>query len=450
MLYNPKFMIAQNDNHRLGIICHELWHMILRHVGSSHFRDRAERRGILDPEQVMKIWNIAMDLEVNSLVTSNGKHRDMLPKECLIPGEGYFVKYPFGLTAEEYFEMIIKDAQDPESEIGKAVKNSPRGQVRLPIPSAKKKGEKGGKGEKQEGAGGDPGEDGEPGEGGGEPGDGEGDGDGEGEGEGSGQPKGKGQGHGYGNESGDAQAEPGDPGSFYDSHDGWVSNNEDLDEADGHLAEEMMNQTLREVEQELRERGVKWGSMSERFQGAVLERIATKKIDWARKIRFFGNRVMVERKRNTITRPDRRGIKGVPGQIKKYEARILVAVDVSGSMSDELLGLLYDQINKLAKEREVDVVQFDWAVFEDTLTTWSNRSKNKVVRNGCGGTSFQPPMDFAIERGYDGLIMVTDMCAPAPQRGRIQRLWCTDEHGERYDDQCDVSGNEVVVTVERA
>ena len=81
----------------------------------------------------------------------------------------------------------------------------------------------------------------------------------------------------------------------------------------------------------------------------------------------------------------------------------------------------------------MDVLQFDHGVR-------SVISLTKVMRDvavcGRGGTSFQEPIDFAHENGYEGLVILTDGYAQVPSIPtgmKTRLLWvCVDR--QSYDD----------------
>lgn len=105
LLVNPNFFKELPPEQRKGILFHEFWHIILGHVTG--------RR----PDGVNhKAWNIATDLAINSLLTNGGKRRHLLPENCCLPGEGPFEKYPHGLSAEKYLEMLKKEGGEDEGE----------------------------------------------------------------------------------------------------------------------------------------------------------------------------------------------------------------------------------------------------------------------------------------------------------------------------------------------
>lgn len=100
MLYNPEFFAGLPDEHKLGVLMHEFYHLVFEHV-----------TGRLPSEGMTKIWNFATDLAINSHLM--GK----LPEGALIPGEGHFKDFPIGKTADHYLELL-KQKQEEEEENG--------------------------------------------------------------------------------------------------------------------------------------------------------------------------------------------------------------------------------------------------------------------------------------------------------------------------------------------
>jgi len=96
MVYNPEFMAKLTDKQKLGVLMHEFYHVVFEHVTSR-----------LPPEGMSMMWNVATDLAINSHIA------DMLPEGGCIPSkEGTpFEKYPIGLSAEAYYDMLKKDEQ---------------------------------------------------------------------------------------------------------------------------------------------------------------------------------------------------------------------------------------------------------------------------------------------------------------------------------------------------
>ena len=95
MLYNPDFFKDMEENKVKGVLMHEFYHLIFKHVTSRK------------PENVPHlVWNIAGDLAINSMIGA-----DNLPEGCCIPGGKQFEDYPLGKTAEFYLEKMKDDEQ---------------------------------------------------------------------------------------------------------------------------------------------------------------------------------------------------------------------------------------------------------------------------------------------------------------------------------------------------
>lgn len=69
--YNPDFFRSLSDSERYGVIVHELYHLIFRHITNRTVAD----------ERFNQLWNVATDLAINSIVGE-----DKLPKFALMPG----------------------------------------------------------------------------------------------------------------------------------------------------------------------------------------------------------------------------------------------------------------------------------------------------------------------------------------------------------------------------
>ena len=99
MIYNPEFFEKLEDNHKLGVLMHEYYHIIFEHV-----------TGRLPPEGMNIVWNIATDLAINSHL------KGMLPEGCCMPEEDRFKEYPSGKSAEWYYAKLKQEQQDQQDQ----------------------------------------------------------------------------------------------------------------------------------------------------------------------------------------------------------------------------------------------------------------------------------------------------------------------------------------------
>ena len=156
-----------------------------------------------------------------------------------------------------------------------------------------------------------------------------------------------------------------------------------------------------------------WGSLSGQF-AEMLNASLKAKINWRNIFAGFRASIISSKRKLTRMRPNRRTGFDNMGSIRRFDTKMLVAVDVSGSISTKSLKYFYGVINSAFRYgfESIDVIQFDCGVKVV-------HSLKKVVKDvavlGRGGTSFQEPIEYAHENGYDGLIILTDGYAPAPR-----------------------------------
>lgn len=104
--FNPEFMHALPLNQQMGVIVHELYHLVFMHV---------TKRNVMD-KQLASLWNIATDLAINSLIGEQN-----LPDFCLLPGKApkkgdpdlikFIVNAPKLQSSDYYFEEMKKIIQ---------------------------------------------------------------------------------------------------------------------------------------------------------------------------------------------------------------------------------------------------------------------------------------------------------------------------------------------------
>lgn len=155
-----------------------------------------------------------------------------------------------------------------------------------------------------------------------------------------------------------------------------------------------------------------WGSLSGQF-AEMLNASLKAKINWRNIFAGFRASIISSNRRLTRMKPNRRTGFDNMGSVRRFDTKLLVAVDVSGSVSSKSLQYFYGVINSAFRYgfESIDVIQFDCGI--RAVHSLKNVVKDVAIV-GRGGTSFQEPVDYAHENGYDGLIMLTDGYAPPP------------------------------------
>lgn len=204
------------------------------------------------------------------------------------------------------------------------------------------------------------------------------------------------------NESGGQGGDDGDD----DGQQGMSDKHRDLAELwdEDELTVQMINEVINTTKS--------WGSLGGNF-AELLQASVKAKINWRNIFAGFRASIISSKRKLTRMKPNRRtGFENM-GSVRRFDTKLLVAVDVSGSISTESLKYFYGVINSAFRYgfESIDVIQFDCGVR-------AVHNLKKVIKDvaivGRGGTSFQEPIDYAHENGYDGLVVLTDGYAPEP------------------------------------
>ena len=178
-----------------------------------------------------------------------------------------------------------------------------------------------------------------------------------------------------------------------------------------------------------------WGSLGGNF-AELLQASVRAKINWRNIFAGFRASIISSKRKLTRMRPNRRTGFDNMGSTRRFDTKLLVAVDVSGSIPSKSLEYFYGVINSAFRYgfESIDVIQFDCGIR-------AVHSLKKVIKDvaiiGRGGTSFQEPIDYAHENGYDGLVILTDgfaMEPTIPDGFKTGLLWvcenqdCLDHH----------------------
>ena len=177
-----------------------------------------------------------------------------------------------------------------------------------------------------------------------------------------------------------------------------------------------------------------WGSLAGNF-AERLKASAKAKINWRNVLSGFRASILSTHRKLTRMRPNRRTGFDNMGSIRRFDTKLLVAVDVSGSISSQDLSYFFGVINSAFRYgfTAVDVIQFDAGL---QVVQTLKKVMQDVTVLGRGGTSFQEPIDYAHEKGYDGLVILTDGYAPEPvipDNMRCKLVWVCNDRSS-YED----------------
>ena len=157
------------------------------------------------------------------------------------------------------------------------------------------------------------------------------------------------------------------------------------------VPDELRETIVKDTVERLKARGLTNGNVEQ-----TLNKLRKKRKDYLREIkRSVSNIIFGTNKIETISKPNRRGIKGLKGN-KKIKSKINVILDVSGSMSglhEKILNYVY------RNDISVNMIQADTQV-NDFQVIDRTKKMDKLKLIGFGGTCLNPAIRF-IEKHKD-------------------------------------------------
>ena len=178
--------------------------------------------------------------------------------------------------------------------------------------------------------------------------------------------------------------------------------------------DELMSEKVNH-EIETAQRCNQWGSLGGDLR-ALIESTLVSKQNFRAILSQFRASILSSKRHLTRMRPNRRYGFDAMGSQYAYSTRLLVAVDVSGSVPDEDIKKFLAVINRFFKQgiERIEVIQFDSKITTEKPMLLKQAS-NGIRVIGRGGTNFQPAIDYYYEHEeYDGLVFLTDGYAPVP------------------------------------
>ena len=209
-----------------------------------------------------------------------------------------------------------------------------------------------------------------------------------------------------------------------DMHDLWDQIPKDAQERITEKLRQVMKDAARKADNE----GKGWGNMPASIQRDIRAFI-NDSVDWEKLLaQFFGSFTRGDRLKS-MKRVNRKFPYEFAGTKRAYLPRLLIAIDQSGSVSDEAIALMFGVIFGLSKLIDFTIVFFDTEVDSGNVVNWRRGAPPpKLARHRTGGTNFDAPLRWANEperRGkYDGICILTDGEAMEPTVAtRLKKAW---------------------------
>ena len=204
---------------------------------------------------------------------------------------------------------------------------------------------------------------------------------------------------------------------------------ENMTEAEHKLIEKQLQKVLSDAkEQTIKKRGTVPGEI----EGVIIiENIVPPKFDWRGFIRrFTGVSTKVFTKK--IRRKENRRFDANPGLKVKMRQHMLLAIDTSGSVSDNELKEFMSEMHHIYKcGVDITIVQCDTKI--NSIEPYKGKFEMTVI--GRGGTEFDPVLNYFNEnlKKYTSLVYFTDGECNASVRPKGNILWVLSEQSSMND-----------------
>lgn len=207
-----------------------------------------------------------------------------------------------------------------------------------------------------------------------------------------------------------------------DDHSGW-------DDVPGDMQEYIQGKVKAIIEKAVRHADSQadgWGNIPAELREEIRRSVSTI-VNWRTVLRQFVGSLVRGNRTTSIKRINRRYPYIHPGVKRGYTAKLLIAIDESGSVGDEMLEMFFAELESLTKKVDVTLLHFDCGCNEGDIYEWKKGMRPKLNRVRGGGTDFSAPTRMANDpknRGrWDGMLIMTDGGAPVPVTSRIKRGW---------------------------
>jgi len=205
---------------------------------------------------------------------------------------------------------------------------------------------------------------------------------------------------------------------------------EDMSEAEKKLIEKQVQKILKDAkEQTIKKRGNVPGEIEGLI---VLDEVVKAKFDWKGYLRrFTGTSTKIFTKK--IRRKENYRYEDNPGLKIKMKQHMLLAIDTSGSVSNDELAEFMNEIHHIHKAGvDITIVQCDTSI----RSIEPYKGKNDLKVHGRGGTEFDPVLDYynANIGKYTSLVYFTDGECYTSVKPKNRVLWVLSEQSSMNED----------------
>jgi predicted metal-dependent peptidase len=169
-----------------------------------------------------------------------------------------------------------------------------------------------------------------------------------------------------------------------------------------------------------------WGNVPADVRSSI-RRYVNSVVDWRLVLRQFVGNIVRGSRTSSIKRINRKYPYIHPGTKRGYVAKLLVGIDMSGSVDDEMLASFFAELTGLTKRVDVTILPFDCSADVRDAFEWKKGARPELTRTKQGGTDFSAPTrvfnDPANRGRWNGCLILTDGQAGVPEASRGKRGW---------------------------
>lgn len=204
---------------------------------------------------------------------------------------------------------------------------------------------------------------------------------------------------------------------------GFLDDHDDFFDGLSDEHKEQIRQKIKSLVREACERN-SWGSIPNEIR-EKLKKYYSSIINWRSVLRSFVGMCRSAGHTHSIKKINKRFPYIHSGVKIKRQANIAIAVDESGSVSDEQLELFFAELVNLSMICDFTLIPFDTVVNEEKMFKWKKNQKIVPERVQCGGTDFSVPTIWVNDRRkqFDGLIILTDGYCEKPIASMVKRAF---------------------------
>jgi len=211
-------------------------------------------------------------------------------------------------------------------------------------------------------------------------------------------------------------------GGSLDEHKNWDDVSDELREKIENTIRSMVERAVREADSQSNG----WGHTPADICSLIRKSVSTV-VDWKALLLHFIGTIARGSSRRTVMARDRKYGLSQPGLVTGNNAHLVIVIDQSGSVSSEMLAEFFAELESCTRKLSVTILPFDSACRVEDAWEWKKGMRPVLNRTKCGGTNFDAPTNVINEHGralgWEGAVFMTDGECSKPGPCSVKRAW---------------------------